>query len=96
MTASNPEKKTKAVALNYERGKDEAPYVSAKGEGEMAKKIIEKAKEYNIPIQEDAALVSMLSGLNLNEIIPAELYSAVAEIFTFIYQMDEQSKPKEN
>ncbi|MDD9147079.1 MULTISPECIES: EscU/YscU/HrcU family type III secretion system export apparatus switch protein [unclassified Sporolactobacillus] len=96
MTEPAPKKKKQAVALNYEHGKDEVPYVSAKGEGELAKKIIAKAKEYNIPIQEDAALVSMLSELNLNEIIPAELYGAVAEIFAFLYQMDEQSKPKKN
>lgn len=92
MTADNLKQQKKAVALNYVRGQEDAPRVSVKGEGDIAKRIIEKAREYNIPIQEDEALVSMLYGLDLNEMIPAELYGAVAEVFTFIYKMDEQSR----
>ncbi|TGB00266.1 hypothetical protein E4665_00920 [Sporolactobacillus shoreae] len=84
----------KAVALNYIKGQDQAPYVSAKGEGEIAERMINKAKEFNIPVQEDPGLVSMLSKLDLNEMIPPELYGAVAEIFGFIYRIDEQSRLK--
>jgi Uncharacterized homolog of the cytoplasmic domain of flagellar protein FhlB len=81
----------KAVALNYVRGQDQTPYVSAKGEGFIAQKIIDKATEANIPVQEDPSLVSMLSGLDLNEMIPPELYGAVAEIFSYIYKIDEKA-----
>ncbi|WP_010630970.1 EscU/YscU/HrcU family type III secretion system export apparatus switch protein [Sporolactobacillus vineae] len=82
----------KAVALNYVKGQDQAPYVSAKGEGNVAKKIIDKAREADIPVQKDPGLVSMLSGLDLNEMIPPELYGAVAEIFSYIYRIDEKNK----
>jgi flagellar biosynthesis protein len=87
----NSEKKKKAVALTYVNGIDQAPHVSAKGEGSIAKKIISQAEQHNIPIQEDPALVSMLGKLDLNQIIPPELYQTVAEIFTFIYNIDEQA-----
>lgn len=82
----------KAVALNYIKGQDQAPHVSAKGKGLVAEKIINTAKEAGVPVQEDPSLVSMLSGLDLNEMIPPELYGAVAEIFSYIYKIDEKSK----
>jgi flagellar biosynthesis protein len=82
--------KKQAVALSYLQNRDEAPRVTAKGEGEIARRIIETAKKYKIPVQEDESLVSMLSQLDLNAMIPPELYAAVAEIFTYIYTIDGQ------
>ncbi|MCM3539296.1 EscU/YscU/HrcU family type III secretion system export apparatus switch protein [Priestia endophytica] len=81
----------KAVALAYLKH-EKTPKVVAKGGGDVAKDIIEKAKENNIPIQEDPSLVNLLHNLELNERIPEELYEAVAEIFAFIYKMDEKAK----
>ncbi|RYL95358.1 hypothetical protein EWI07_02295 [Sporolactobacillus sp. THM7-4] len=81
----------KAVALKYTKGADEAPHITAKGEGRLAEKLIKEAKKNNIPIQEDESLVSMLSELDINEIIPEELYAAVAEIYTFIYNIDKRA-----
>jgi flagellar biosynthesis protein len=75
----------KAVALKYEREKDNAPKVIAKGSGKVAEKIIEIAKEYGITIKEDKELVEMLSKLDIGEEIPAELYQVVAKIFAFVY-----------
>ncbi len=77
----------KAVALKYKRYIDNAPKVVAKGKGEVAKRIIEVAKENNIPITEDAELVEMLIKLDLYEEIPENLYKVVAEIFAFIYKL---------
>ncbi len=74
---------TTAVALHYD-GK-EAPRVTAKGTGELADKIIALAKEHGIPLQEDAALISLLSKLDLGDEIPQALYTAVAEIIAFAY-----------
>ncbi|MFT8871377.1 MAG: EscU/YscU/HrcU family type III secretion system export apparatus switch protein [Sporolactobacillus sp.] len=88
------ENKEKAVALRYEQGKDQAPVVQAKGEGLLAERIIEVAKACQIPIQQDADLVAMLSQLDLNQMIPPELYGAVAEIFAFIYQIDRNYESK--
>ncbi|MBX0312203.1 MAG: EscU/YscU/HrcU family type III secretion system export apparatus switch protein [Sulfurihydrogenibium sp.] len=76
----------KAVALKYERYKDSAPKIVAKGKGVIAEKIIEVAKQHGVYIKEDPTLVEVLSGLELYEEIPEELYKVVAEIFVLIYQ----------
>lgn len=80
-------KTKKAVALGYNRSKDNAPKVLASGAGEVAKNIISLAKEHDIPIKEDADLVELLSKVDINEEIPPNLYKAVAEIFGFLYKM---------
>ncbi len=76
----------KAVALKYEMGRDKAPKIAAKGSGEIAKNILEFAKEHGIPIKEDPQLVELLSDLELNSEIPPELYEAVAKILSYIYK----------
>lgn len=82
------EKIKSAVALSYDMEKDVAPIIKAKGKGFVAEQIIERAKENNIPIQEDPSLVELLSQLEINEAIPEELYEVVAEVFAFIYRID--------
>ncbi|CAM4349516.1 MAG: EscU/YscU/HrcU family type III secretion system export apparatus switch protein [Paenibacillus macerans] len=82
----------KAVALKYDPGQGEAPVVAAKGSGLLAERILETAKEHGIPVQEDAALVEVLSKLDLDQQIPAELYDLVAEILTFIYRSDKMAE----
>lgn len=79
-----------AVALSYNPNSSQAPKVIAKGKGRIADTILEKAKENNIPIQEDPSLVQILGQLNLNETIPEELYRAVSEVFAYIYQVDRE------
>lgn len=86
MTNNKPFVK-KAAALGYEMGKDNAPKLLAKGNAEVANKIIQVAIENNIPIKQDKDLVELLSQLELNQEIPTELYKAVAEIFSFIYNI---------
>jgi len=76
----------KAVALRYERYRDSAPKVVAKGKGIIAERIIEVAKQHGVYLKEDPTLVEVLSGLELYEEIPEELYKVVAEIFVLIYQ----------
>ncbi len=76
----------KAIALKYEKEKDNAPKVVAKGKGVVAQKIIEIAEENGIYIKEDPELVEILSTLDIYEEIPEELYKAVAEILVFIYK----------
>jgi flagellar biosynthesis protein len=82
----------KAVALRYSSDKQQAPVVIAKGKGEVAERILQKAREHGIPLQEDASLVEVLSKLELNQEIPAELYQLVAEILSFIYRSDQRAK----
>lgn len=87
------EKKT-AVALEYEPG-DQAPKVIATGQGLLAEKIIDVAKEVNVPIHKDEKLARSLSMLDIGEYIPPELYSIVAEILVFVDGMERiQSKIK--
>jgi flagellar biosynthesis protein len=87
MNEKNQHKK-QAVALRYDAKADESPQLIGKGRGLLAEDIITKAKEHNIPIQEDASLVEVLSQLELNQKIPSELYEVVAEVFAFIYRID--------
>lgn len=86
MTLENTEKK--AVALKYENKKENVPKVIAKGNGIIAKEIVDTAGKYDIHIHEDPTLVELLSNLEINQQIPEELYEAVAEIFAFIYELD--------
>ncbi|MDQ0175838.1 EscU/YscU/HrcU family type III secretion system export apparatus switch protein [Bacillus chungangensis] len=87
-------KRKEAVALSYQSEQQQAPIVVAKGKGLIADNILEKAKEYQIPIQEDPSLVELLGQLNIHEAIPNELYEAVAEVFAFVYRMDQKAKVK--
>jgi flagellar biosynthesis protein len=79
----------KASALSYEPGEDRAPKVIATGKGEIAQKIIEKAKEAKIPVVEDEHLAEALSHISLGSEIPSELYEVVAEVLAFISRLDE-------
>lgn len=72
-----------AIALEYDE--DNAPVVNAKGTGDLAKRIIEIAKENNIYLKEDEELIQILAELDLGEEIPEQLYKAVAEIIAFAY-----------
>ena len=84
------EKKQKvkqAIALEYNPD-EEAPKVIATGRGALAERILERAKEANVPIHEDAKLADTLSRLEIGDMIPPELYEVVAEILVFVDAMD--------
>ena len=81
------EKEKTAVALAYEPG-DAAPKILAKGKGELAERIIEKAKENDVPLYADHKLAETLSKLRIGDTIPPELYEVVAEILVFVDDMD--------
>ena len=76
------------MALKYDRKKDNAPRVIAKGRGEIAEKIIEVARAHNVPLYEDKNLIQILEALDLETEIPPELYRAVAEVLAFIYRLN--------
>ncbi len=80
----------RAVALKYDRDEDKAPKVLAKGRNALAERIIEKAKESQVPIYPDRDLVQVLETLELNYEIPPELYRAVAEVLVFIYALNKK------
>lgn len=84
------DKKKVAVALKYDTERDEAPKVIAKGVGEVAEKIIEKAQEEGVKSLENKELANDLIKLEINDQIPEELYTAVAEILNYVYKLDSQ------
>lgn len=76
-----------AIALEYNPAED-APRVIASGRGILAEKIIEKAKDSDVPIHRDDKLAGTLSRLEIGDMIPPELYEVVAEILIFVDSMD--------
>ena len=82
------DKSPKAVALKYDGKKDKAPRIIAKGRGDIAEKIIDIAKEHDVPLYEDKNLIQILEALDLETEIPPELYRAVAEVLAFIYRLN--------
>lgn len=74
----------KAVSLKYNQNKDNAPKVVASGKGDIALKIIQKAKEFDVPLFYNDELVSSLVDLKLDAEIPQELYSAVSDVFIWL------------
>jgi flagellar biosynthesis protein len=83
---TTPINNTLAVALHYDK-KNGAPRVVARGRGILGEKIIEVAKEHNVPIQENEVLAGALSNVELGDEIPAELYKAVAEVLIFVMKL---------
>lgn len=76
-----------AVALKYERGRDQAPVVLAKGENRFAQRIKAIAAEHGVPMVENKPVARVLFALGkVGEAIPAELYQAVAEILAVVYR----------
>ena len=60
----------------------------AMGRGALAEKIIEQAKQANVPVHKDDKLANTLSKLQIGDMIPPELYEVVAEILMFVDSMD--------
>ena len=86
----------KVVALRYRDDEDRAPRVIAKGEGEIAKKIKEIALKEGIPLHRDNDLVELLSQIEVDREIPPELYSAIAEILSWIYRANTTMKKEQS
>ena len=75
-----------AVAIKYDNTKDEAPRVVAKGEDYLAFKIKNLAKDTGVPVVENKPLARALyATVEIDEVIPPELYQAVAEILAVVY-----------
>jgi flagellar biosynthesis protein len=90
MDDSNERKK--AAALQYERDRDAAPRLVAKGQGHLADRILAIAQQNQIPVHQDPALIEILSKMDLQEEIPAECYRVVAEILAFIYKTQQKMR----
>ena len=77
-----------AVALRYDRLKDMAPIVVAKGAGLLCERIKEIAREHYVPILENPPLARFLyRNVELDREIPVEMYRVVAEVLTYVYRL---------
>jgi len=82
-----------AVALKYTDGQGGAPRVVAKGADEVAAKIRELAREHKVALLEAPALARALyKHTEIDDEIPEKLYSAVAEVLAYVFQLRNYSK----
>lgn len=80
-----------AIAIKYDPASAEAPIVLAKGKDLIAQKIKEIAKDNKVPTVENKPLAQALyKSVEIGEMVPAELYKAVAEVLAFVYSLKNQ------
>jgi flagellar biosynthesis protein len=83
-----------AVAIRYQPQApylDMAPRLVAKGEGLLADRILALAKEHGIPVEQDPDLLAALAPLDVNQIIPPELFHALAVMLAALYRANGQT-----
>lgn len=74
-----------AIALRYDG--QQAPTLTAKGDDQLAEAILAMAREYEVPIYENAELVKTLARMELGDSIPQALYLTIAEIIAFAWRL---------
>jgi flagellar biosynthesis protein FlhB len=77
-----------ACALRYRAGEDDTPVLIASGEGDFARRLIEAAHQYGVPVVQNVPLARALNELALDSKIPAALFDAVAEVLREIADPD--------
>lgn len=87
------QERRKAIALGYDPEKDMAPRVLASGAGLIADQILSIAKAQGIPVREDPILASALANVEVNQVIPQELYALVAEVLAYVYRIQHRRFP---
>ena len=80
--------RNRAAALTYDQDNRGAPVLAAFGEGYVAEKILEVAKESGVPIHKDPSLSSMLSKLSIGDEISEDMYEAVAKVLAYLAEID--------
>ena len=77
-----------AVAIQYDPDQYDAPFVVAKGTDHLAQRIKEIGREHKVEIVENKPLARMLyANVDIGQVIPPELYQAVAEVLAFVYNL---------
>jgi flagellar biosynthesis protein len=72
-----------AVALAY--GARSTPVVTARGQGEVADRIVQEARRQGVHVAQDPTLLALLSKVEIDEAIPPEVYTAVAVVLSWVY-----------
>lgn len=93
----DPKPNLLAVALQYDRETDQAPRILAKGRGLIAEQILALAEENDIVIEANPVLAEALSHVEVDDVIPVELYEAVAAVIGFVLRQSQATgwKPDE-
>jgi flagellar biosynthesis protein len=73
----------RAVAIQYDK-KLPAPFITARGKGFLADRLMRIAEEYSIPVVKDDLLSETLYIMEPGQYIPEEVFGIVAEILVFI------------
>jgi flagellar biosynthesis protein len=81
-----------AVAIKYNKEKDNAPRIVAKGTRSRAERILEIAKEAGVPVMRNVPLAHALNRLEIGDEIPEDLYDAVAEVLNYVYELSQAQK----
>ena len=77
-----------AVAIKYDKDKNNAPVVLAKGADNLAMKIVGIAEEHDIAMVENKPLArGLYDSVDVGREIPPEFYRAVAEVLSFVYKL---------
>ena len=78
----------KVLGLRYDDSLP-APFIVARGKGEIAGKILELAEEYGIPIHSEESIVDALFTLEIGSVIPEDFYEIIADIFVHVCNIQE-------
>ncbi|MCB0115202.1 MAG: flagellar biosynthesis protein FlhB [Caldilineaceae bacterium] len=79
-----------AVAIRYDNAKMQAPKIVAKGQDDLAMRIISLARRHGVPVVPNKPLARALYKLPLDTVIPPEFFQAVAEVLAFVYGLKNQ------
>ena len=85
-----------AIALRYQPQApflDAAPRLVAKGEGLLAERILQLARQHGIPVERDPDLLAALQPLEVNRMVPPELFKAVAVMLAALYRANRLPQP---
>ena len=77
-----------AVAIRYDRDRENAPRVVAKGKGYVAEQLLAIARRHAVPVYQNQTVTQLLMAVELDREIPPELYQAVANVLAYVYRMD--------
>lgn len=91
MTDIEHERPDLAIALEYDG--ENAPRLTAKGQDALARRILELAREHEVPMHQDPQLAALLAQIPVGDEIPEALYRAVAEVIAFAYMLSGKRPP---
>lgn len=83
-----------AVAIRYDKNKEDAPRIVAKGKGYVAQQLLAVARHHAVPVYQNQTVTQLLMAVELDREIPPELYHAVANVLAYVYRLDSRAGAK--